>query len=355
MTGGAIGGGLGSERLAAGRVAVVGSTAWGTTLAILLARNGRSVVLLVRDAAEQATLDGARENPRRLPGVDFPRELEVSADASALEDAGLICFAVPSPSFLANVEAVAAHVPDGVTLLTATKGIEAESGRRMSQLLTGALPGRPVVALSGPNLSRELASGLPGSTVIASADAPLDAVRSAFHSDGFRVYTSVDIIGVELGGALKNVIAIAAGMVDAFDYGDNAKAAIVIRGLAEITRLGVAAGADPLTFQGLAGIGDLVATAYSPLSRNRRLGELIVGGTSLEEALATLAATAEGATTVPSALRLAQRLGVDMPITAGLDGILFHGVSPRSAVAALMEREPKAELAANSRGGGADA
>ena len=352
---GATDGGFGSEDPASNRVAVVGSTAWGTTLAILLARNGRSVVLLVRDADEQATLDGVRKNVRRLPGADFPRELEVSADPAALQDAALICFAVPSLSFLANVEAVAAHVSDGATLLTATKGIDAESGRRMSQLLAGALPGRPVVALSGPNLSRELASGLPGSTVIASADAQLDAVRSAFHSDGLRVYSSVDIIGVELGGALKNVIAIAAGMVDAFDYGDNAKAAIVTRGLAEITRLGVAAGADPLTFQGLAGIGDLVATAYSPLSRNRRLGELIVGGASLEEALATLGATAEGASTVPSALRLAKRLGVEMPITAGLDGIMFHGVSPRSAVAALMEREPKTELATSSRGGNADA
>ena len=335
-----------------GRAAIVGSTAWGTTLGILLARNDQPTVLLVRSRGEEQQLSRERENARRLPGVGFPDALDVSADPATLAEADLICFAVPSRTFAANVEAVAAQVPPRATLLSATKGIEAESGRRMSQLLAEKLPGRPIAALSGPNLSRELAAGLLGSTVIASADAPLEAVRTAFHSGSFRVYTSTDIIGVELGGALKNVIAIAAGMVDAFGYGDNAKAAIVTRGLAEIMRLGVAAGADPLTFQGLAGIGDLTATAYSPLSRNRRLGELIANGASLDQALATLAETAEGAPTIPAALKLARDLDVELPITAGLHSILFEGVAPRSAVAALMEREPKAELAGRPRGRG---
>jgi glycerol-3-phosphate dehydrogenase (NAD(P)+) len=184
---------------------------------------------------------------------------------------------------------------------------------------------------------------MPGSTVIASATAPLGALRDAFHTELFRVYTSEDIVGVEFGGALKNVIAIAAGMVDTFGYGDNAKAAIMTRGLAEMTRLGVAAGADPLTFQGLAGVGDLIATAYSPLSRNRRLGALLAEGRPLNDALAVIGETAEGATTIPAALRLAQRLDVELPVTEGLYGILYEGLSPVTAVQALMTREPKDE------------
>ena len=327
------------------RAAVVGSTAWGTTLAILLARNAVPTTLLVRDAAEEATLTRDRENARRLPGVRFPDAIEVSARPAALAEAELICLAVPSRTFAANARAIAPHVPAHATLLSGTKGIDLDSGRRMSELLRELLPGRPVTALSGPNLSRELAGGLPGSTVIAGASGPPEGVRAAFHSEAFRVYTSADIIGVELGGALKNVIAIAAGMVDALEYGDNAKAGVIIRGLAEITRLGVAAGADPLTFQGLAGAGDLIATAYSSLSRNRRLGELVGDGATLEQALDALDGTAEGATTIPAALRLADGLGVDMPVTAGLSAVLFGGVAPRDAVQALMEREPKPELA----------
>ena len=337
------------------RAVVVGATAWGTTLAILLARNAVPSTLLVRDAAEEATLTRDRENARRLPGVRFPDAVEVSARPAVLGEADLVCLAVPSSTFASNAGAIAADVPEGATLLSGTKGIDLDSGRRMSELLTEAMPGRPVAALSGPNLSRELARGLPGSTVIAAGPGPPEGVRSAFHSEAFRVYTSTDVIGVELGGALKNVIAIAAGIVDAFEYGDNAKAAIVIRGLAEITRLGVAAGADPLTFQGLAGIGDLIATAYSPLSRNRRLGELVGGGATLERALAALDGAAEGATTIPAALRLADGLGVDMPVTAALHAVLFDAVAPRDAVQALMEREPGAELAGIRRPGAAGA
>jgi glycerol-3-phosphate dehydrogenase (NAD(P)+) len=214
----------------------------------------------------------------------------------------------------------------------------------MSEVLRDALPGRPVAALSGPNLSREVAAGLPGTTVIASADAPLDALSEAFHARTFRVYTSDDIVGVELGGALKNIVAIAAGMVDALGYGDNAKAAVMTRGLAEMTRLGVAAGADPLTFQGLAGVGDLIATSYGPSSRNRRLGEQLARGATLPEALEALGETAEGVATTPAALRLAGRLGVEMPIAKGLHSILYEGVSPQAAVSALLERDPTSEV-----------
>lgn len=322
---------------------VVGTTAWGTTLAIHLARNAMPVTLLARTVAEAATLEADRCHTRRVPDVRFPPALTVTAVAEAQPGAPLVVFAVPSSTLAANLDAVAPLVAADATLLSATKGIDAKTGRRMSELIAEALPGRPVAALSGPNLSKELAAGKPGGTVIASRDADLDALRDAFHSEQLRTYTTADIVGVELGGALKNVVAIAAGMVDALEYGDNAKAALITRGLAEISRLGVAAGADPLTFQGLAGVGDLMATSYSPLSRNRRFGELVGGGEAREAALAAIGETVEGVHTIPAALKLAERFAVEMPITAGLQAILWDGLSPRAAVAALMMREPKTE------------
>lgn len=331
----------GSDRFR--RAAVVGATAWGTTLAIHLARNGTPTVLVARDVAEAATLQGARTHVRRLPGVPFPDALAVAAGASGVAGADLVVFAVPSGTLEANARVVASQVAPDATLLSATKGIEIATGRRMTEILAAALPGHPVAAISGPNLSREVVAGLPGSTVIASRGGRVEALRAAFHSPALRVYTSEDVVGVEYGGALKNVMAIAAGMVDALGFGDNAKAALLTRGLAEITRLGVAAGADPLTFQGLAGIGDMVATSYSPLSRNRRLGEFVAGGQTLQEALEVLGETAEGVTTVPAALRLAERLGVEMPITASLQRVLSEGQSPLEAVGVLMGREPRSE------------
>ena len=326
------------------RAAVVGATGWGVTIAILLARNDVPVTLLTRSDEEAGRLrtDGELH---RLPGVTFPPGLAISPDHAALEAADLICFVVPSQTMRENAAALAAHVPPSVPLLSCSKGIESESGRRMTEVLASQLPGRPLAALSGPNLSREVAAGLPGATVIASAASSLEAIRAAFHSPSFRVYTSRDVVGVEFGGALKNIIAIAAGMVDAFGFGDNAKAALVARGLAEISRLGVAAGAEPLTFQGLAGVGDLMASSYSPLARNRRLGELIGGGASRADALASIGETVEGVTTTPAALRLAARLGVELPIAAALQAILDEQISPQEALTALLERDPMSELA----------
>lgn len=331
-----------TERLRS--AAVIGTTAWGTTLAILLARNDVPVTLVARDSAEAERLDAAREHARRLPGVAFPSTLQVASDATALADADLVCFAVPSAAMPANLVRYAADVAADAIVLSATKGIEVSSGLRMTQLMAAALPGRALAVLSGPNLSHEVAAGLPSTTVIASADARAEGVRAAFHSHSFRVYASSDVVGVELGGALKNIVAVAGGVADALEYGDNAKAAIITRGLAEITRLGVASGADPLTFQGLAGVGDAIATSYSRLSRNRRLGELLGGGASLEGALATIGETAEGARTIPAALLLAARLGVELPITAVLQRILDGRLDARSAVEALLERQPTTEL-----------
>jgi glycerol-3-phosphate dehydrogenase (NAD(P)+) len=330
------------------RAVVIGSTAWGTTLAILLTRNDVTTTLLTRSEDEAMLLRDARENARRLPGVPFPDALEVSADPSVLAEAQLITIAVPSRSFAANLASTAEHFPAGATVVSATKGIELESGRRMSELVAEAAPQCDVAVLSGPNLSGEIAAGLPATTVLAANGASIDGVRAAFHSGSFRVYTSSDPIGVELGGALKNVIAIAAGAAEELGLGNNAKAAIVTRGLAEITRLGVAAGADPLTFLGLAGIGDLTTTAFSPLSRNRRLGELTARGATLDEVRDQLDGVAEGADTIPAALKLAARLGVEMPIAQGLHDVLFDGVPFADAVASLMEREPTSELEARA-------
>lgn len=331
--------------------AVVGTTAWGTTLAVLLARNGVRVTLLARDGAEAAQLETDRANNRRLPGITFPPGLEASADPARLASAQLVCFVVPSQTMAANARAVEDAVPAGAVVLSGSKGIEHATGRRMTEVLADILPGRPRASLSGPNLSREVAAGLPGTTVIAADGAPVDALRAAFHGPMLRVYTSRDLVGVELGGALKNIVAIAAGFVDGFGHGDNAKGAIITRGLAEISRLGVALGADPLTFQGLAGVGDLISTSFSPLSRNRRLGELVARGRSLDEALAEIGETAEGATTTPAALRLAGLVGVEMPIAEALDSVLYRGVPPRTAAEALLERDPTAELSSKPPAG----
>lgn len=326
------------------RAAVVGTTGWGVTIAILLARNGVSVTLLARGDEEAARLRADGAHPR-LPGVAFPSGLAISADRAALEDADLICLVVPAQTMAENAAALAAHVPPSTPLLSGSKGIETGSGRRMTEVLAALLPGRPLAVLSGPNLSREVVAGLPGATVIASTDPSLEAIRAAFHSASFRVYTSGDVVGVEFGGALKNIIAIAAGMADAFGFGDNAKAALVARGLAEISRLGVAAGADPLTFQGLAGVGDVIASSYSPLARNRRLGELIGGGASPADALAMIGETVEGVSTTPAVLRLAAQLGVELPIAQALQAILDGKISPQEAMVALLERGPMPELA----------
>lgn len=324
---------------------VVGATAWGTTLAVHLARNGQPVRLLVRSAEEAATLEAVRCNERRLPGITFPSDLAVVHNPTALAGAGLVCFAVPSRTLEANAAALEPSIGPGAVLLSAVKGIEVGTGRRMSEILRAAVPGRPVAVLSGPNLSREVAAGLPGSTVIATDDADLEPLQAAFHSPSLRVYTSRDVVGVEMGGALKNVIAIAAGMVDSLGFGDNAKGALLTRGLAEMMRLGVAVGADALTFLGLAGMGDLVASSYSPLARNRRLGELVAGGQSLEAALEVLGETAEGATTIEAARGLAARHGVEMPITDGLYHVLYERQPPLDALQDLMSREPRAEHA----------
>ncbi|HEX2884486.1 MAG TPA: NAD(P)H-dependent glycerol-3-phosphate dehydrogenase [Candidatus Limnocylindria bacterium] len=329
-----------------GPIAVVGAGAWGTTLAIHLARTGGHVLLWSHGRARGQDLTTQRVNERYLPGVPFPDGLQVVTDDAALAEATrLWVVAVPSEHLRATVRQLADRLRPSVPVLSVVKGIEEGTHLRMSEVVRQELPGRPVAALSGPNLAREVAAGKPAASVVASEDAELATeLASVLSSDRFRVYTNADVVGVELGGALKNVVALAAGMVDGLAFGDSAKAGIITRGLAEITRLGVAAGANPLTFAGLAGVGDLVATCMSPLSRNRRAGELIAGGVPWPEAEERLSGVAEGVATVTGALELASSHGVELPIAEQVRAVIFEGRPPMEAVAALMSRAPKDEL-----------
>ena len=330
------------------KAAVIGTTTWGTTLAILLAGNGMESVLLARTPEEQRSLSRAGENRRFLPGFPFPPSVRVSSEPQeAFQGASLVVFAVPARSMRQNLRRVRRYLPEGPVLLSAAKGLESESGKRMSQVLEEELPDRfhaGICALSGPNLALEIARGKYTSTVVASRD-PKAAVlaQELLMSPSFRVYTSDDVVGVELGGALKNIIALGAGMADGMEAGDNGKAAFITRGLAEITRLGVALGASPLTFAGLAGMGDLVATCASHLSRNRYVGEQIARGRPLREVLASMENVAEGVYTTGPALAMARELGVEMPITEAIYKVLFQELDPRKAIAELMVRPPKAE------------
>ena len=329
-------------------VAVVGATTWGTTLAIKLASNGAQVGLLARDKPEAEELDSHRQNQRFLPGVDFPNPLAVAGDVEPLIPyAGLVIIAVPSDRFRENIRRIAGAVAHGATILSVAKGLELPAGKRMSQILREELPAKlhpGICVLSGPNLAKEIIQGRPASTVVASDSLEhAERAQNILMSNLFRVYTSDDIIGVELGGALKNIIALGAGIADGLGAGDNAKAAFITRGLAEIARLGEAAGAKPMTFAGLAGLGDLVATCASSLSRNHYVGLQLAQGRSWPDILRSMDNVAEGVNTTNAALALAEELKVEMPITQTTHRVLFEGLSPQDAVVELMGRPPRAE------------
>ena len=330
------------------RVGVVGATSWGTTLGVILAQRGVPVTLWARSEEEARTLRADRENQRLLPGVPFPPTLTASADpAEALQGADMVIVAVPSRSLRENLRTVRDALLESRCIVSAVKGLERSSGKRMTEImeeeLAAALHPRLCV-LSGPNLSAEIARGVPSSTVVASRDPGLVVwVQGVLNSTTFRVYVNEDVVGVELGGALKNIIAIGAGVSDGLGYGANAKAAVVTRGLAEITRLAVAAGAVPLTMAGLSGLGDLAATCFSNLSRNRFVGEQLGKGHALRDIVAGMRHVAEGVDTTAAALTLASRYGVEMPITEITADVLFDGLSPGDATAALLARTPGQE------------
>ena len=334
--------------MSAERIAVLGAGAWGTTVARMLAMAGQPVTLWVHRADAAATMRADGENGRYLPGASFPAGMTITGDDAGLAgDHRLRVVAVPSEHVRATLSRLRPQIDDGTPLLSLVKGIEAGTHHRVSEVIADVLPAAPVAVLSGPNLAREIAAGQPAGTVVASVLPELaQEVSALLGTDRFRVYTSRDVVGVELGGALKNVIALAAGMADGMDMGDSGKAAIITRGLAEMTRLGVASGADPRTFSGLAGVGDLMATCMSALSRNRRAGELLARGHAWPEVAEQLNGVAEGAASVHGALQLAARLGVELPIADQVAAVLAGERTAPAALASLMARAQRDELPA---------
>lgn len=328
-----------------GQVAVIGDGAMGTMCALLLAENGRAVRLWGRDAQRTDDINCARENQRYLPGIPLPESVTAGTDAAwAFTGAEFVVSAVPCQHVRSVWTATSATLPARVPVLSVAKGIEVNTLLRPTQILAELCGQRSYAILSGPNIASEIARGLPAAAVVAGVDESFCRhAQVAINTETFRVYTNPDIIGVELAAALKNVIALAAGVVDGLKLGDNAKAALITRGLAEITRLGVAMGAAAETFYGMAGVGDLITTCMSPHSRNRTAGQKIGEGQSPETVRESTPSVIEGIPTTRSTLALAHKYNVDVPITTAVGAVLFDGVPPADAVRELMTRELKSE------------
>jgi glycerol-3-phosphate dehydrogenase (NAD(P)+) len=329
------------------RCAVYTSGSWGTAFAMILADAGCEVTLWCRRAALASAINTTRTNPDYLPGVELPPGVRATADpVEAGRDAELVFLVVPSQTLRGNLTAWASALPDDAVLVSLMKGIELGTAKRMSEVigeLTGAGPDR-VAVLTGPNLALEIAERQPAACVVGCQDESVARrVQSACHTSYFRPYTSTDVVGCELGGAVKNVIGLAVGIADGMGLGDNTKASLITRGLAETSRLGLAMGADAHTFAGLAGLGDLVATCSSPLSRNHTFGINLGRGMTLSETLAVTKQVAEGVKSCESVLDLAHRHDVEMPITETVVDIVHEGKPPLVALKELMSRSAKAE------------
>jgi glycerol-3-phosphate dehydrogenase (NAD(P)+) len=329
------------------RVAVLGAGSWGTTFAKVLADAGCEVMLHARRPELAKAITDEGENSDYLPGIRLPDAVRATADpAEALLDAAIVVLAVPSQSLRDNLGEWKSLLPPDATLLSLMKGIELGTTKRMSEVIcevTGAGPDR-VAALSGPNLAREIAEEQPAATVIACSDIDrAELLQAACHTPYFRPYTNPDVVGCELGGAVKNVIALACGIAEGLGFGDNTRASLITRGLAETARLGMALGAELTTFAGLAGLGDLVATCSSPLSRNRTFGEKLGRGMSLEEVQKSTRQTAEGVKSCRSVLDLARAHDIYVPITEAVVQVCHEGQSPGAMVKAMMTREAKPE------------
>lgn len=330
------------------RVGVVGAGAWGTTLAALLAKKGHRVVLWAYEPEVAEEIATSSENRTYLPGVSLPDDLGVTnAMEEAVGDAEIVVSVTPSQHVASVMAGAAEQIPDEALVVSASKGVEISTLRRMDELLADLLSEAQMEGfsvLSGPSFAVEVAREMPTAVAVASAsEEARRRIQSLFQTRYFRVYTNPDVVGVELGGALKNVIALAAGVVAGLGFGHNTRAALITRGLAEMRRLGEAMGARPSTFAGLAGMGDLVLTCTGELSRNRTVGYRLGSGESLEEILGEMTAVAEGVETVRAVRELASRHGVEMPITREVYALVHEGRAPEQAVENLMEREPKAE------------
>ena len=329
------------------RAAVLGTGSWGTAFGKVLADAGSEVVLWARREQLAAAVRDTHENPDYLPGVRLPDNLTATSDAlEAVDGADFVVLAVPSQSLRANLGAVASGLTRGAVLVSLMKGVELGTTKRMSEVIAevGDVAFSQVAVVTGPNLAKEIAVGQPAATVVACSDLGVASrLQRACATGYFRPYTNIDVVGCELGGAVKNVIALATGMAEGMGFGDNTKASLITRGLAETSRLGVALGADPTTFAGLAGLGDLVATCTSPLSRNRTFGMKLGRGETLEQILAQKQQTAEGVKSCRSILDLARKHDVDMPITEHVVAVVHEGMTPTEMVRGLMSRPAASE------------
>lgn len=329
------------------KVGVVGSGSWGTAVAAMVSQ-ATETTLWSRDPSRAAGMAERRENQAYLPGITLPDELSITSELStALEDSDVVIMAVPSHGFRDVLVAAERHISESSVVVSLSKGVERESLLRMTEVADEvlAVPADRIGVLTGPNLAREIAEGQPAAAVVAVPDPDLaEVLQGLFMQPTFRVYTNTDVVGCEAAGALKNVMAIAAGMAHGLGYGDNSKAALVTRSLAELTRLGVALGGSPLTFAGLAGMGDLVATCFSEQSRNRRVGVELGRGKPLDVVVDEMQMVAEGVKSTEAILALAARHGLEMPIAEMVGSVLYEGAVPADLVQGLMTREAKAEL-----------
>ncbi len=328
------------------QVAVLGAGSWGTALAILLGTNGHTVALWGRDEKAMADIGAKRRNARYLPDAELPASVRVTADLeTALSGADMVLLVVPSRAFAVTLDRVVTTRPAPLDLIWGTKGFDPKSGALLHEVAQSTLPqGSRLAVLSGPTFAAEIAAALPAAVTVASADREFAARMAAvFHNPRFRVYSSDDIVGVETAGAVKNVLAVAAGIADGLGFGANTRAALITRGLAEIVRLGVALGGRSETFMGLAGLGDLVLTCTDNQSRNRRFGLALAKGLSVEDAVASVGQVVEGAETTRQAMGAAQRLGVELPIVEQVYRVIYESRPPLEAVGALLTRPPAQE------------
>ncbi len=327
------------------RVAVVGGGSWGTTMAHLCAHNA-GTVLYARDPEVADAVNRTGENPRYLAGYRLHPGLRATNEiGDAAAGAGVVVMGVPSHGFRATLRSLRPHLRAGVPVVSLAKGLERGTNKRMTEVIADELPDHPAGVLTGPNLAKEILAGKAAAAVLAMSH-PVGAERlqRLFTTGWFRVYTNTDVVGSEMAGALKNVIALALGMADGLGVGDNARAALITRGLAELTRLGVAMGGEPATFAGLAGVGDLVATCVSPQSRNRHVGELLAQGRRLAEIVAEMDQVAEGVKTAPVVAALARALGVDMPISEEVTAVVTDGRTVAEVYRVLLERPLTTEV-----------
>ncbi len=327
------------------KISIIGSGGWGTALAVLLTKNGHSVTLWSFEEKEYEHLKNERENRAFLPGVLFPDELVCTNDISVAKDAEIVVMAVPSFAVRATAKKLSQYISDEHIVVNVAKGIEKDTSKRLSEIIEEEIPaGCDIVVLSGPSHAEEVGRGVPTAIIATSrSKSAAETVQNVFMNESFRVYITDDVVGVELGAALKNVMALAAGVCDGLGLGDNSKAALMTRGLAETVRLGVALGGKEETFAGLAGLGDLIVTCMSMHSRNRRAGILIGEGVPTDKALEKIGAVVEGYYATQSAMQLAQRKGIEMPITAEMHKVLFEGADPKNALYNLMTRDKKSE------------